>query len=422
MFRRYVAVVLVLITIAGRVDAQHRPFAFKAGIGYDYLSQRYFLDSLAVSGPDTVLTRFALTSEYLNDLKGSMELAYRYVGANKFDLATRLDQTQDITRVKVTSNWQALAGRFSLRWRNQVDWRHQFEDGNSSLGSYLTALSNLKVRRPIAGSTTLWGQAQGERTDFYGDIGTGYDFYRIWGKLGLEQSFGYTTILSMNGFATDRQVSDSTTLDYSAYGVEGSFSGLLSRLQIDLLTRWENRDYNRTGSDDDYSRFELDSRSRVDFGRGYFSGQLLELEITSYDPTDPLNVDYTRLRGNVTAGLTIGSLELAAGPDWEILNQAAEEDSTTEDYLETAGLLELNLVTTRGLFLSAENRVGKRTLDQPSEYQSDFSFYELTLLGNCLLWKHVDLNLLLSSTWEWHDLETEDNRAVLVSAGASYRF
>lgn len=422
MFRRYVAVVLLLIITAGRVDAQHRPFAFKAGIGYDYLSQRYFLDSLAVSGPDTVLTSFALTSEYLNDLKGSMELAYRYVGTNKFDLATRLDQTQDITRVKVTSNWQALASRFALRWRNQVDWRHQFDDSSSTLGSYVTALSNLKVRRPVTGSTTLWGQAQGELTDFYGDIGTGYDFYRVWGKLGLEKAFGYSSLLSMNGFISDREVSDSTTLNYRAFGVEGSFSGLLSRLQIDLLSRWEKRDYNRTGSDDDYSRFELDSRSRVDFGRGYFSGQLLELDITSYDPSDPLNVDYSRIRWNATVGLTLGSLELAAGPDWELLKQAASSDSTTEEYLESAGLLELNLVTTRGLFLSAENRLGKRTLDQPSEYQSDFSFYELMVLGNCLLWKHVDLNLLLSSTWEWHDLDTEDNRAVLVSAGVSYRF
>ena len=107
MFRRYVAVVLIVIAAAGYSEADSRPFSLKAGIGYDYLSQRYFMDSLAVAGVDTVLTRYELSSDYLNDLKGSLELAYKYAGDNLFDLSTRLEQTQDITRLKLTSNWLA---------------------------------------------------------------------------------------------------------------------------------------------------------------------------------------------------------------------------------------------------------------------------------------------------------------------------
>ena len=107
---------------------------------------------------------------------------------------------------------------------------------------------------------------------------------------------------------TSREVSDSVTLNYDGYGIEGTFSGLLSRLEIDFLTRWEKKDYNRAANDDDYNRFELDSRSRLDLGRQLFSRQVLELEMTSFDPNDPLNDDYSRLGATLTMGCCLGSL------------------------------------------------------------------------------------------------------------------
>ncbi|MBK7141751.1 MAG: hypothetical protein IPH75_06705 [bacterium] len=422
MFRRYVAVVLIVIAAAGYSEADSRPFSLKAGIGYDYLSQRYFMDSLAVAGIDTVLTRYELSSDYLNDLKGSLELAYKYAGENLFDLSTRLEQTQDITRLKLTSNWLARWTSLDLRWRNQIEWRHQADSASSTLGSYVSGATNLKARRFFSQSTAVWGQFLADGTDFRSDLQYGYDFYRVTAKLGLEQSFGILSTASLHGFMTSREVSDSVTLNYDGYGIEGTFSGLLSRLEIDFLTRWEKKDYNRAANDDDYNRFELDSRSRLDLGRQLFSRQVLELEMTSFDPNDPLNDDYSRLGGTLTMGVSLGSLEIDAGPDFELLRQPDADSSSAEDYDEIAAQVGMNYISVTGLFASVEHRLGKRSLGYPNEYQSDFSFYDLSMLTSWPISRGLELSLILSATWEWHDQETEDNRSLLLSSGLTYRF
>jgi hypothetical protein len=422
LFRNYVAVVLIWISLAGASMAGSSPFSFKAGVGYDYLSQRYFLDSMNISGADSVLTQFALTSEYLNDFKGMLELAYRYRSRNQFDLSANLEQTKDITRLKLTSSWQAFSKVVDLRWRNQVDWRNQSADSGASLGSYVSGSSNLKLRKAIGSGNSVWGQMQAEGTDFIGDAEQGYDYYRLSGKLGLEHHFGLFSTASINGFLVDRNVSDSVTLNYQGFGVEGSFSGSLSRFELDLLTRWESKDYNREPGSDDYTRLDIESRSKVDLGHRLLTRQVIELEITSYDPEDPLNDDYTRLGLTLTGGFELGGLEVGIGPDFEMLHESWEDSAYAEDYLESAGLLDVTIISPGGLFASTQSRVGSRKLDFTNEYQSDFTFYELSILGDWPICRGLNINLLMSCEWEWHDQESENNRVLLLSSGLYYRF
>ena len=46
----------------------------KAGIGYDFISQEFFLDSISRSGTDSL--DFALKTDYLDDIKGRVQLTW----------------------------------------------------------------------------------------------------------------------------------------------------------------------------------------------------------------------------------------------------------------------------------------------------------------------------------------------------------
>ena len=422
MLKISVAVIIGILAPLAAKAASGQGFSFRAGVGYDFLSQQYFVDSITVSGADSVLTQWSLTSEYLNDLKGRFEVAFRQTGKNQLELRSLYEQTPDILKLKLNSDWHRETFLGELRWRSQINWRDQYSSNGSDLGSYISGSTVARVKKPVGLNTTLWGQVQGDITNFYGSTNYGYDHFRVGGKAGVEQTLGLLSLASLNGFYLARQVADSQNLDYSSFGLEGSFSGSTERLDIDLLSRWESKDYNRPDGENDYSRFEADLLSRLALGQRFFSRQRVEAEITSYDPTDLLNNSYQRYSLTLLGGMQLGGLELAIGPDFELLRETVDDTSSAEDYLEAAGIADISYFSAKGMFVSLESRLGHRQLEYTNEYQSNFIFYELLLITDWTIHKRVNLNLLLSTEWEWHDNTSYDNRVLLLSTGLTYAF
>ena len=422
MLKICVAVTISLSAFFSADAASRDGLTFKAGVGYDYLSQKYFVDSFNVSGPDSLLTRWELTSEYLNDFKARLDLTFRKSGASSLELRSLYEQTHHLIKLKLNSDWRKETAFGDLRWRSQFDWRDQYSSNGNDLGSYLSGSTVGRIRKPLGNSSKLVAQLQADITDFYGETNSGYDHYRIGGKAGIDQEFGLLTIASVYGFFMTRQVVDSQTLDYGSYGLEGSFSSSTDRLDIDLLSRWEAKDYNRPDGESDYSRFEADLLGRWAFSQRFFSRQRVELEVTGYDPADLLNNDYRRFGVTLLGGFRIGCFELGMGPDFELLRESTEDTSFAEDYIETAALADFSCLSAQGFFASMESRLGYRQLEYPNQYQSDFVFYELMLIADLTIQKRVNLNLLLSTDWEWHDDSSLDNRVVLLSSVFAYTF
>ena len=422
MLKVSVAVIIGILLPLAAIAASGQGFSFRAGVGYDFLSQQYFVDSITVSGADSVLTRWSLTSEYLDDLKGRFEVAFRQTGKSQLELRSLYEQTPEILKLKLNTDWRHETILGELRWRSQVDWRGQYSGNRSDLGSYLSGSTVARVKKPVGFNTALWGQVQGDITNFYDSAAYGYDHFRVGGKAGVEQTLGLLSMASLNGFYLARQVADSQTLSYGSFGLEGSFSGSTSRLDIDLLSRWESKDHNRPDGENDYSRFEADLMSRLALGERFFSRQRMGAEITSYDPADLLNNGYQRYDLTLLGGVQLGGLELAFGPYFELLRATTDDTSSAEDYFEAAGMIDIGYFSAQGMFVSLESRLGHRQLEYINEYQANFIFYQLLLITDWTILKRVNLNLLLSTEWEWHDETSYDNHILLLSTGLTYAF
>jgi hypothetical protein len=69
---------LILVLLLGIVSPvlAGGDFSFKAGLGYEFISQEFFLDSLAEIGADSLATITSLKTTYLDDIRGQLSLTY----------------------------------------------------------------------------------------------------------------------------------------------------------------------------------------------------------------------------------------------------------------------------------------------------------------------------------------------------------
>ncbi|MGD8922133.1 MAG: hypothetical protein PVH24_02710, partial [Candidatus Zixiibacteriota bacterium] len=106
----------------------------------------------------------------------------------------------------------------------------------------------------------------------------------------------------------------------------------------------------------------------------------------------------------------------------EMLREETSDFSVIEDYVEIGAKLMIDFMRAGNLFGSLESYTGVRNLRSESSLQSDFRYERINLIGDWNITRALNLNVLLSAEWEWHDSTAENNNILLLSSGLSYTF
>ncbi|MEW5796773.1 MAG: hypothetical protein AB1772_10490 [Candidatus Zixiibacteriota bacterium] len=400
--------------------------SLKAGVGYEFFSQEFFLDSLAQAGADSLEITTALKTTYLDDLKAQVRIGYIPLEDYRLELDGFYEQTEDSYRLRGYWNHRPAFGPFRLDWNSEVDWR----DGTPEVGEadpgYLTGSGRVKLAYPVTLSTSLWTRGKAEFVRF-DSVETGaFNYRRFTGEIGTSYTTSNYSLLSFSGFFTRRHVPDSPEQEYQSIGLDASFLGFYTSGEIDILSRYESRDYNRSGNLDDYGRWDLDLRNRHNLSRRFFAREEIELELIAFDTTSYLTSTYRRIETCVMAGLTGESGSIAAGPRLELLRESQTESYLiAEDYTEYGIKAQFDFIRPSQVFGSLETVAGvrdRREVGTDQTSYSDFVFERLSLLGDWTPANGLSLNVLLSVDWEWHDNPDQNSRLVLLTSNLVYAF
>jgi hypothetical protein len=421
--RRILSAAVILGIFFGTQGAAFaKGVSYSAGVGYDYFSQRYFLDSTTGTTPDTFLARFAYTSNYLNDFKGTLGISYRSPDSRTLELRGGYEQTAHLLRTKFSGTWRPKLGPGKIDWHSEADWRHQFSGSASSGTSYLLGSTVLRYKLPVGASTTLWGSGQADGVHFADSAAYAYDYVRGGGKIGVEQAFGDFNLIQADVFILGRSVPDSGSLSYFSGGLESSLFGTFGRADLDLLARFEVKNYFRADALDDYSRLDLDGRCRFRLGDRLFARSDFSGDFTWYKPADQLNPSSQRVAVAALAGPEWGGWSIGLGPEAEFLHQRPSDATDREDYFELGGRVSFDLVAPGKAVASVESTTGRRTIKYPSSFLTSFNFERLSLFADWTIFGGLSLNTLGTAEWEWHTDSANNNALFLISSNLVFRF
>ena len=416
---------LILILLAGGIwsSIQAAGLSFRAGVGYEFLSQEFFLDSLSRTGADSLAALTALKTTYLDDVRAQLSVSYVPSDRSRPELHSSLEQTRDFVRLKFLADYRPTLGRLRLDWSGEIDWKEGYGDSAKPDDSYVYGYGRARFMLPLSERLSLSWQVRSDFVSFDSAAPYSFDHYRLGGKAGILRTFAGFSSLDMYLFCLARKVPDSSGLEYLSCGAEMSFLGFYPRGELDLLVRVESKNYNLPGKQDDYIRLEADIRNKVSLGNLFFIRQEVDLEAHSFGQSDFFNNNYQRLELNLVGGVEKHTLSAGLGPHFEVLSEEKNGDmSFGEDYCETGLKTDLDYMNPGLLFCSVESVLAFRNLYQEGDLHSDFLIERLNLLGDWRILGAMSLNILLSAEWEWHEKAEENNRLFLVSAGAYYTF
>ncbi len=421
LFWRVVLTTTFLIA-GGYHTSEAAGFHYNAGIGYDFLSQEYFLDSAAQSGVDSVLTDWSLRTDYLDDVKGMLSFTVLPLNDRSLELTTRYEQTSDFFRLKFRGDARANLGKSRLDLNGELDWRHR-HNGEATFGdSYLFGYSRAKLAVPVNESVKSIFEVRGEFVEFDSVTATSFNYYKVGGKIGFEKLFKNFSFGDVKAKFSTRQAPDSSAMNYVNFGIEGSYFGFYNQGDIDFYVNVERKDYNLIDGRNDFWKYELEGRNKVRMGERYFTSQEIDFELTEYDPNDPVNLDYYVLELTLLAGFESRVLTIGVGPEIEALHEDKDDFMVSGDYFEAGGKVEVDVLKGSRLFVSTESVLGYRDLKDNDELITDYTYERVNVIGNAMIFKGLRFNILFSAEWEWHQIPTNDSKIFLLSSSLSYGF
>ncbi len=403
-------------------------FNLRAGVGYDYISQEYFLESDSISlSPDSSLNSILLKKDYLDDKKGFLFLGYSSDPGNsnfKQNYEIGWEQTGELFRIlgygRVDKKWKKsrLEGNFRLEMKENYK-------GESAPGDELTILNgHLDYRFQLSNNTDFRSRIYTESVIF----DTVETYIYNYSRYGIELGFGIFTndfnSISFNSAFEIRDVPDSNQLDYSLFrGNLGYFGTVLGAyLTADFGLEWRN--YGHPDSRDDYLLLSFNSDTKMPLGKNYFLTAKQNVEYFNFAQDDFINDDYYLVRLGVLAGRNFGeflSFSAFFGPEIELLN-INSDNTNDDDYTEIMATIGADYFGKEKLFFMIENKFGKRIYKSNSDYWSEFLFDRANFIGSAAIFGNLNFDILLSFDLEFHENQSDNNRLYLVSGGLSYKF
>ncbi len=395
---------------------------FKAGLGYDFISQEYFADSVSYLGGDSAISEWALKTDYLDDIKGTLSMLYLPYEDRRIELQTSLEQTPDFFRVRLNNGMRLPVGRNRLDIYSDLEMKKRINGESSAGDDYSQGYARARYTLKHSDRFDNWLQVKTDFVSFDSVAAYNYNYYRLGVATGFSYRYSYFSSVDLSAFYLARKVADSSDLDYDSYGAESSTFGFHTSGEYDLFARFERKDYQHSTGKDDQYRLEFQGRNKMRITEPFFMRQVLEWESTIYDGNDDANQNYSRTSISFLQGMEFGSSELAAGPTATFLSEESSSLLESEDYTEWGAEIQFDHFSMSGFFLSAKSVTGRRDYENDGDFFSDFLFERVSLIGDLGLMKHLNLSLFYSAEWEWHDLETDDSRIDLLSTNLVYSF
>ena len=423
MYRLIGRALIFLLIFAGAVGAEGPGhFNIKAGLGYDFISQEYFYDSLRYTETDTALQSALLKKDYLDDKKGFLYLGYGTKPAlynySRHHLEVGWEQTSDLYRLLGSVDFLLGGSKDKVEGRFRYDLKERIK-GQVEPGEELSVINGaLDYRRRWADFVESRIRLFAENVSFDSVSSYIYNYSRYGLELGVAFTDRDFNTFSAGSILEIRNVPDSTRLDYlMVRGSLGYFGRLLTgQLSADLSL--EYKDFDLPESSDDYLLWSLYTDSRIDFDESFFFKSKLSLEYFDFTTSENINDDYYLVRFGLLPGRQWGNFSLAVGPQTELLG--IKTDYNDEDYFEYGLLAELDFFNASGLFFIFENEFGRRAYRNEPDYTSDFIFDRVNLIASLNIYKGLSADILLTTDWEWHEIDSDNSRIYLISAGLSY--
>jgi hypothetical protein len=422
--RKAVLTLIASLWICAVLRAEPSPWSLRTGLGYEFISQRYFADSLSQSGADTLTILTALRTNYLDDFKAQISAAFdpwKGERGRRGEFRGTWEQTPEYLRGRLGADMRLGIGQTRFDSRTEIDWRHRYRGASEAGDSYITANTQCKLSVPVGDRWSAWTQAKGEIVHFDSISSAVFSHYRVGGKAGVVRSIGEFAQAGLNFFVLGRRVPDSTALDYLSFGLETDLIGLSGQADYDLTAMVERKNYQQPNGQDDYWRMESNSYAKWELGARWYVRSELMTELLVFSDSDQFNTDYFRLRVAALPGIESGYFSIEAGPQIEFL-ASKTTDSLAEDYREAGLRVDIDYLKSGGGICSVESVTGYRRLKSESSAQSNFSFERLNLLADLAVAPRLSLNVLVSTEWEWHSNETHNATTLLLSTGLTYQF
>jgi len=422
----WVAAIALFIIYAGEpVDAADSAgVSVSAGLGYDFISQEYFLQSIADTSLDTLDVAFDLTTNYVDNVKGQLGFTVRPWSKTDFEWRNLFEQTSESFRIKSTPELYTHLGGSRLELSGELDFRDQRDDGDTASydAGYVYLYGRGRLITPLSEQYNGYLRVTASSVNFSEITSFNYGHQRAGLEIGLERLFANFSSARLDLFVQARRVPDSTEINYLSLGANGSALWLYSGGSLDFWGRFERKDYNRPNGLSDFNRTELDFRNQFRLGPVWKFRQEADIEFTVFTGADDISFDYSRWELLVLIGRDIGEATILLGPRVEILNEMPADDDLEEDYTELGGQLNVDYFNLSRLFLSAQSELGRRSWGNEISLNSDFVFHRLYLLFDLTIVESLSLNSLFSAEWEWHDDEQDNSRLYLLSSMLTLEF
>lgn len=409
---------IITLLLIGIVDGYSSDFSFQSGLGYDYISQEYFIDSSA-NASDSLYTSFILQNTYLDDFKGYISGTYAPDNGRKLHFNSKLEQSRDFFRFKSTFDLNTKIQNNRYYHTTEIDYRARSRTSAEGDG-YFFGYHRSRLIMPVTNSLSASFSLKGELISFDSTAALNYNYYRVGGKIGLEKSFGLFSYGDIHLTYLTRQVEDSTSQNYKNLGLESHFSGFYRIGDIDLFGRFEHKDYDRTDNYYDYHRLQFYGHNRFKHSHHFFTRQKLEVELTNFSDSDLVYTDYSEITGSFLAGYYADFGSLSAGLHGQNFNELNEDSDFTEDYSELGFEVDGDIFLIDLILSSFESITGKRTYGSESDLYTDYTFERINLFSDITISSNIHFTFLFSAEWEWHKLASNNSTIYLLSTNLSY--
>jgi hypothetical protein len=399
-------------------------FNFSFGLGYDNVSERYYLihyDTLGV--PSESLETLRRATEEFEEQKAILRLGLnksfteksRLSFNNSFSLGNLY--LRDILRVEWEKDGLILSNQAELKTiQDKKKLTYQTD--------YFTNNFDVRLKIPLSPNLTLGFKNNLEYTEYKEYTIYSYDYYRNRTSVELDKDFSSGGFLYLSYQFSQRNVPDSVLLHYDRHYFDISFDRYFGwETLFQLENELERKLFNKPEGLDNYweDRFTLGlSRGVHDRVELLFGN---ELDVLGYDLEDEVNFDYFENRFSAFLEYELSDgLEIAGGPEL-ILFSSLRRDLQDYDYTQSAFVLSLDLMRSVQFWLSLEDKIGRRDYESDENpFYTDYLLNQLTLFLDGELASHLGFNLMLSVDSEWHDSKGDDLTVFLISSELAYSF
>jgi len=397
--------------------------AFRSGVAYDYFSQKYFIDSLVVSGLDTSLESWEYSRKYLNDSRLWLSADYPFASDRRNHVHLLGEISSEQWRFRFAPLFSQSLRAYRLTGGIELERRDRFKGASESGDSYWFGSARSRLLVPVGKGWRVVTGLTGDAARFDSSTTSAMNYRRFGGSTGVELEFGNLSLATFELFGSSRRVPDSLWLGYKSFGADASLFWGHNRGDLSAMIRAENRVYNDPDGIDDHTRIDANVRSKTAFNSRWFAFADIDGEAALYDKDNFLNASVGRIRLATLAGITLSeNFSMAIGPTIELLDEKSGLIQVTPDYAERGLRFDADILAGTDFMASLQSVTGERDIYQESDTQSDYRFQRLTVIGDGRIIGSLSVSLFWAIEWEWHDRQSDNAFSHLLSASVSQAF